>query len=120
VLPKSLPHVIFWWEGYWERYTADEYTTFRREPNWAAIVYALKDEYYIVGNYDDQYMRWMTLHQKRDQIVLEYTNIFHTLHSNMGIKDSEQHLVLKYLRGVHKYIQTEMDLLYISSLGVAY
>jgi hypothetical protein len=31
-LLKSLPHVISWWEGYWERYTADESTLFGREP----------------------------------------------------------------------------------------
>ena len=38
----------------------------------------------------------------------------------MGIKDSEQHLVLKYRGARHMYIQTEMDFLNISSLGVAY
>jgi hypothetical protein len=38
----------------------------------------------------------------------------------MVIKDSEQHLILKYHGGLHKYIQTEMDFLDISSLGVAY
>ena len=53
-------------------------------------------------------------------MVLEYTNTFHTLRSNMGIKDFEQHLVLKYRSGLHRYIQTEMDFLDISSLGVSY
>jgi hypothetical protein len=38
----------------------------------------------------------------------------------MGIKDSERHLVLKYQNGIHRYIQTEMDFLDISSLGVSY
>jgi hypothetical protein len=38
----------------------------------------------------------------------------------MGIKDFEQHLVLKYHGDLHRYIQTEMDFLNISSLGVAY
>jgi hypothetical protein len=38
----------------------------------------------------------------------------------MGIKDSERHLVLKYHGALHRYIQTEMDFLDISSLGVAY
>jgi hypothetical protein len=38
----------------------------------------------------------------------------------MGIKDSERHLVLKYRGALHRYIQTEMDFLDISSLGVAY
>jgi hypothetical protein len=48
------------------------------------------------------------------------TNIFHTLHSKLGIQDSERHLVLKYRSGLHKYIQIEMDFLEISSLRVAY
>jgi hypothetical protein len=66
VLLKSLPHVKDWWEGYWERYTADESTPFEREATWVDFVYALKEEFYPVENYDDQYMRWMTLCQKRD------------------------------------------------------
>jgi hypothetical protein len=65
-------------------------------------------------------MTWTTLHHKRDQTVIEYTNIFHTFRSKLGIKDSEWHLILKYRNGLHRYIQTEMDLLDISSLGVAY
>jgi hypothetical protein len=53
-------------------------------------------------------------------MVPEYTNIFHTLRSKMGIKDFERHLVLKYRSGLHRYIQIEMDFLEISSLGVSY
>jgi transposase InsO family protein len=45
----------------------------------------------------------------------EYTNIFHTLHSKLGIKDFERHLFLKYRSGLHRYIQTNMDFLDISS-----
>jgi hypothetical protein len=85
-----------------------------------AFVDSLKEELYPVKNYDDQYMRWKTLRQKRDQTVPEYTNIFHTLCSKLGIKDSERHLVLKYCSGLQRYIQTEMDFLDISSLGFAY
>jgi hypothetical protein len=66
VLLKSLPHVRASWEGYWERYTVDESTLFGREPTWATFVDALKEEFYPIGNYDDQYMRWTTLHQKID------------------------------------------------------
>jgi hypothetical protein len=105
-LHKSLPHVRSWWEGYWERYTADESTLFGREPTWATFVDALKKDFYPIGNYDDKYMRWTNLRQKRDQMVLEYTNIFHTLCSKLGIKDSERHLVFKYHSGLHRYIQT--------------
>jgi hypothetical protein len=60
-LLKSLPHVRSWWEGYWERYTMDESTPFTREPTWATFVDDLKEEFYHVGNYDDQYMIWTNL-----------------------------------------------------------
>jgi hypothetical protein len=50
----------------------------------------------------------------------EFTNTFHTLRTKLGIKDSERHLVLKYRGALHRYIQTEMDFLDISSLGAAY
>jgi hypothetical protein len=76
----------------------------------------VKEQYYPVGNYEDQYMIWTTLRQERGQEVPEFTNTFHTLCTKMGIKDSERHLVLKYLGALHKYIQTEMDFLDISSL----
>jgi hypothetical protein len=79
-----------------------------------------KEQYYPVGNYEDQYMRWTTLRQERVQAVPEFTNTFHTLCTKLGIKDSEFHLVLKYCGGLHRYIQSEMDFLDISSLGVAY
>jgi hypothetical protein len=52
--------------------------------------------------------------------VPEFTNIFHTLRTKLGIKDSEQHLVLKYRGCLHKYIQEEIQFLNISSLGAAY
>jgi hypothetical protein len=41
VFLKSLPHVKAWWEGYRERYTADESTPFGKEPTWEAFVDAL-------------------------------------------------------------------------------
>jgi hypothetical protein len=52
--------------------------------------------------------------------VLEFTNIFHTLRIKLGIKDSEQHLVLKYHGALHRYIQTKMEFLDILSLGTTY
>jgi hypothetical protein len=81
---------------------------------------AIKKQYYPVGNYEDQYMRWTMLRQEGGQAVLEFTNTFHNLCTNMGIKDSKRHLVLKYLGALHRYIQTEMDFMYISSLGATY
>jgi hypothetical protein len=47
-------------------------------------------------------------------------NLFHTLHTKLGIKYSEKHSVLKYHNCLHRYIQEEMEFLDISSLGVAY
>jgi hypothetical protein len=44
----------------------------------------------------------------------------HTLRTKLSIKDSEQHLVLKYRWALHRYIQTEMDFMDISSLGATY
>jgi hypothetical protein len=38
----------------------------------------------------------------------------------MGTKESEPHLVLKYRGTLHKYIQTKMNFLKISSLDVTY
>jgi hypothetical protein len=38
----------------------------------------------------------------------------------MGIKDSEKLLVLKYCGALHRYIQTKMEFLDVSSLGAAY
>jgi hypothetical protein len=98
----------------------NESTPFKREPTWEAFVYSLKEELYLIGNYDDQCMRWTVLRQKRDQMVSEYTDIFHTLRSNLGNKDSEKHLVFKYHSGLHRYIQKDMDFLDISLVGDAY
>ena len=119
-LLKSLPHVKYWWDGYYERHEKEDSEIFETEPTWASVVDAFKEEFYHVGNYDDQYTRWMTVRQGRDQTVMEYINIIHTLRSKLGIKDCELHLVLKYRSGLHRYIQSEMDFLDISSLGAAY
>jgi hypothetical protein len=50
----------------------------------------------------------------------EFTDTFQTLRTKLGIKDFERHLVLKYRRALHRYIQNEMDFLDISSVGVVY
>jgi hypothetical protein len=64
-------------------------------------------------------MRWTTLRQERGQEVVEFINTFHTFCTKLGIKDSETNLVLKYRGALHRYIQTEMCFMDISSLGVA-
>jgi hypothetical protein len=60
------------------------------------------------------YTRWTTLRQERDSIVPNFTNIFHTLCTKLGIKDSERPLVLKYRDCLHRYIQTKMEFLDIA------
>ena len=87
---------------------------------WAYFVDALKGQYYPVKNYEDQYTRWTTMRQERDQEVSKFTNIFHILCTKLGIRDSEWNLVLKYHGFLNKYIQTKMEFLDISSLGVTY
>jgi hypothetical protein len=119
-LLKSLPHVKHWWENYWEKSFTEDSRIYGAEPTWDFFVDAVKENYYPLENYEDQYMRWTTLWQKRGQAVPEITNTFHTLHTKLGIKDSERHLVMKYCGALHRYIQTEMDFLDISSLGAAY
>jgi hypothetical protein len=119
-LLKALPHVQHWWETYWEQSSTEDSGIYGVEPTWEFFVDAVKELYYPIGNYDDQYMRWTTLRQEKGQSVPEFTNSFHTLRTKLGIKDSERHLVLKYRGVLHRHIQTEMDFLDISSLGAAY
>jgi len=98
----------------------EESAIFVVAPTWDSFQDAIKEQYYPVGSYEDQYTRWTTLCQERDQTVPDFTNIFHTLRTKLGIKDFEPHLVLKYCGCLHRYIQTEMEFLDIASLGTAY
>jgi hypothetical protein len=106
VLLKAIPHVKHWWETYCEKKSIEESGIFGANPIWDSFLYVVQEQYYPVGNYNDEYMRWTTLHQERDQKVLEFTNTFHTLHTKIGIREFEWHMVLKYHGGLHKYIQT--------------
>jgi hypothetical protein len=100
--------------------TTDESGIYGVEPTWDYFVDVVKEQYYLVDNYEYQYIGWTTLRQEKIQTVSEFTNTFHTLRTKLGIKDPERHLVLKYCGDLHRYIQTEMDFLNISSLGVSY
>ena len=77
-LLKVAPHVKDWWETYYEQASIEECEMFWMEPTWESFVDALKGQYYPVRNYEDQYTRWTTLWQERDQAVSEFTNNFHT------------------------------------------
>ena len=52
--------------------------------------------------------------------MLEFTNVFHTLYTKLGIKSFEWHLVLKYHDYLHKYIHDKMEFLGMSSLNTTY
>jgi hypothetical protein len=60
-LLKSLPHVKRWWETYWEQSSKEESGIYGADPTCYFFVDAVKEQYYPVGNYEDQYMRWSKL-----------------------------------------------------------
>ena len=100
-LLKAVPHVKNWWETYWEKKSLDESGMFETNPTWTSFIDVVKEKYYPLGNYDDQYTKWTILRQERDQTVSEYTNNFQNLCTKLGIKDSKRHLILKYYSGIH-------------------
>jgi hypothetical protein len=79
-LLKVVPHVKDWWDTYSEKRAIEESTIFVVTPTWDSFRDSIKEQYYPVGSYEDQYTRWTTLRQERDQTVPYFTNIFHTLH----------------------------------------
>jgi hypothetical protein len=103
-----------------EQKETEEPSLFTVVVTWESFRDVIKEQYYHVKSYDDLYTKWTTLRHERDQAVPEFTNIFHTLRTKLGIKYSERHLVLKYHGVLHRYIQNRMDFLDISSLGTAY
>jgi hypothetical protein len=61
-LLKALPHVKHWWETYWEQSSTEDSGIYGVELTCDFFVDAVKEQYYPVGNYKDQYMRWTMLH----------------------------------------------------------
>jgi hypothetical protein len=88
-LLKVVPHVKDWWETFCEQKEIEETSLFSVMATWESFRDAIKEQYYPVGSYDDLYTKWTTLWQERDQAVPDFTNIFHTLRTKMGIKYSE-------------------------------
>ena len=103
-LLKATPHVQNWWGTYCEKKSLDKSRMFETNPSWTSFIDVVREQYYPVGNYDDQYKKWTILRQERDRTVSEYTNNFHTLRTKLGIKDFEHHLILKYRSVLHRYI----------------
>jgi hypothetical protein len=89
VLLKVVPHVKDWWETFCEQKETEEPSLFIVTNTWESFRDVIKEKYYPVGSYDDLYTKWTTLRQERDQAVPYFTNIFHTLCTKMGIKDSK-------------------------------
>jgi hypothetical protein len=89
VLLKVLPHVKDWWETFYETKETEEPTLFTIMTTWESFRDAIKEQYYPVESYDDLYAKWSTLRRERDQAVPDFTNIFHTLCTKLGIQDSE-------------------------------
>jgi hypothetical protein len=119
-LLEVMPRVKDSWETYYDQRSIEESAIFVVSPIWGSFRDSIKEQYYPIGSYEDQYTRWTTLRPKRDQTVPDITIIFHTLHTKLGIKDSERHLVLRYYDCLQRHIQTKMDFLDITSLGTTY
>jgi hypothetical protein len=103
-LLKAVPHIKYWWETFYEQKETEETSLFSIMATWESFRDAIKEQYYPIRSYDNLYTKWTTLRQERYQAVPDFTNIFHTLLTKLGIKDSEQHLVLKYHGALHRYI----------------
>ena len=65
-LLKVVPHVKDWWDTYSEQRAVEESTIFVVALTWDSFQDAIKELYYSVGIYEDQYTKWTTLHQERD------------------------------------------------------
>jgi hypothetical protein len=119
-LLKVIPHVKDWWEMFCEQKEIEEPSLFIVTATWECFRDTIKEQYYLVRSYDELYTKWTTLRKERDQAVTEFTNIFHSLRTKLGINDSKRNMVLKYHSALHRYIKTKMEFLDISSLGASY
>jgi hypothetical protein len=60
-LLKVVPNVKDWWETYCEQRAIEESPIFVVTPTWDSFIDFIKEQYYPIGSYDDQYTRWTTL-----------------------------------------------------------
>jgi hypothetical protein len=88
-LLKVISHVKDWWKNLCEKKETEEPSLFIVVVTQDSFKDAIKEQYYPIISYDDLYTKWTTLRQERDQAVPQFTNIFHTLRTKLGIKDSE-------------------------------
>eukprot|EP00253_Pinus_taeda_P036070 PITA_36070 len=85
-LLKATRHVKDWWETYCEQKDESIGSLFSTTPTWNSFRDAIKKQYYPVKRYEDKYIKWTTLRQGRDQDVPEFTNIFHTLQTQLAYR----------------------------------
>ena len=84
---KVILHVNDWWENFCDQKETEEPSLFSVATTWESFRDVIKEQYYPVKIYDDLYTKWTTLRQERDQVVPDFTNIFHTLCTKLGIKE---------------------------------
>lgn len=60
-LLRATPHVKYWWEAYYEQKDESEPSLFLVAPAWNSFLYAIKEQYYLIGSYEDIYIKWTTL-----------------------------------------------------------
>jgi hypothetical protein len=74
-LLEAIPYVKDWWDTYSKKRAIEEYTIFVVSHTWDSFQDSIKEQYYPFGSYEDQYIRWTTLRQERDEKVPKFTNI---------------------------------------------
>jgi hypothetical protein len=53
-LLEVVPHVKDWWDTYSKKRVVEESTMFVVDPTWDSFRDAIKEQYYLVGSYEDQ------------------------------------------------------------------
>jgi hypothetical protein len=84
-LLKVIPHVKDWWETFYEKKEIEEPSLFTVNTTWESLRDAIKEQYHPIESYDELYTKWTTLRKERDQAVPNFTNIFHTLRTKVGV-----------------------------------
>ena len=51
------------WGGYCDKYVGDEFAASGTKPTWADFSHVVEEDFYLIENYDDQFMRWRNLCQ---------------------------------------------------------
>ena len=56
-LLKAIPHVQNWWATYCEQNSTYESRMFETNPTWASFIDIVREQYYPIRNYDEQYTK---------------------------------------------------------------